>query len=169
MAAHQIYLSLGSNLGDRPANLRSALPALERAGVRILRSSALYETEPVDFLDQPWFLNCVLHAETNLPALELLRALRGIEASLGSHKLIPKGPRLLDLDILLYGQETISTPDLQVPHPSMLLRRFVLIPLAELAPALRHPSWDAPAAELLARCPDRSSVRLFSSPVPSDN
>ncbi len=168
MPTHQIYLSLGSNLGDRPANLRAALAALEQAGVRVLRVSGLYETEPVDFLDQPWFLNCVLHAETALPARALLRALRGIEAALGSHKLIPKGPRLLDLDILLYGLETIAEPDLQIPHPRMLQRRFVLIPLAELAPDLRHPSWDAPAAELLARCPDRSTVRLGPT-VLSDN
>ena len=168
MPTYQIYLSLGSNLGDRPANLRAALAALEKSGVRVLRVSSLYETEPVDYLEQPWFLNCVAEAQTDLPALELLRALRGIEAALGSHKLIPKGPRLLDLDILLYGLETIATPDLQVPHPRMLQRRFVLVPLAELAPALRHPSWAAPASELLARCEDRSAVRPGPTALPGN-
>lgn len=159
MAKQEIYLSLGTNVGDRAANLRAAIAALENSGVRVLRVSSLYETEPVDFLEQPWFLNCVVEAETELPAPELLRALRGIEAALGSRKLFPCGPRLIDLDILLYGQETIHEPELHVPHPRMLRRRFVLVPLAELAPGLRHPSWGATAADLLARCEDRSQVR----------
>lgn len=157
-----IYLSLGSNVGDREANLRSAIAALAEAGVRVIRQSSIYETEPVDYLDQPWFLNCVVQGETELEALALLHALHEIESKMGSKKLIAKGPRLIDLDILLYGQETIETPELQVPHPRMLLRRFVLVPLAEIAPDLRHPSWNATAAELLARSKDRSAVRRFA-------
>jgi 2-amino-4-hydroxy-6-hydroxymethyldihydropteridine diphosphokinase len=154
-----IYLSLGSNIGDRAANLARAIVLLGERGVRVLRVSAIYETEPVDFLDQAWFLNCVVEAATELPALELLRALRGIEAEMGSRKLVPRGPRKIDLDILLYGQETINEPELQVPHPRMHLRRFVLEPLAELAPGVAHPVLLQTAAELLAQVPDRSAVR----------
>jgi 2-amino-4-hydroxy-6-hydroxymethyldihydropteridine diphosphokinase len=154
-----IYLSLGSNVGDREANLRAAIAAIEGAGVRVTRVSSLYETEPVDFLEQPWFLNCVVEGETESKPLALLRALREIEVKMGSKKLIAKGPRLLDMDILLYGEETIDKPELQVPHPRMLNRRFVLGPLAEIAPELRHPSWNGTATDLLARTPDRSEVR----------
>jgi 2-amino-4-hydroxy-6-hydroxymethyldihydropteridine diphosphokinase len=155
----RVYLSLGSNLGEREANLRAAIAALAGVGVRVGRVSSIYETEPVDYLEQGWFLNCVVEAETELPALELLRALRGIEARMGSRKLIAKGPRLIDMDILLYRAETIDTAELQVPHPRMHLRRFVLVPLAEIAPGLRHPSWGGTVAELLAKTPDNSAVR----------
>jgi 2-amino-4-hydroxy-6-hydroxymethyldihydropteridine diphosphokinase len=154
-----IYLSLGSNVGDREANLRAAIAALADAGVCVRRVSSLYETEPVDFLEQPWFLNCVVQGETELPAVALLKELRRIEARMGSKKLVAKGPRRLDMDILLYGEETIDTPELQVPHPRMMQRRFVLVPLAEIAPELGHPSWSGTAVDLLARTPDRSAVR----------
>lgn len=154
-----IYLSLGSNLGDREANLRAAMAALSSAGVAIRQVSSFYETEPVDYLDQPWFLNCVVEAETSLEPHALLHALRAIESQLGSYKEFAKGPRKLDLDILLYGAEAIATDDLQVPHPRMLERRFVLTPLAELAPNLKHASWPETAAVLLARLSDSSLVR----------
>jgi 2-amino-4-hydroxy-6-hydroxymethyldihydropteridine diphosphokinase len=156
-----IYLSLGSNIGDREANLRAAIATLEEAGVRVLRMSSLYETEPVGFLEQPWFLNCVVEGETEFKPLALLRALREIEVKVGSKKLVAKGPRLLDMDILLYGEETIDTPGLQVPHPRMNRRRFVLEPLAEIAPDLQHPSWSGTVADLLARTPDRSAVKRY--------
>jgi 2-amino-4-hydroxy-6-hydroxymethyldihydropteridine diphosphokinase len=159
MPAQVVYLSLGSNVGDREANLRTAIAALAGAGVRARRVSSIYETEPVDYLEQPWFLNCVVEGETELPALELLRALREIEARMGSKKLIAKGPRLIDMDILLCGQETINTPELQVPHPRMHLRRFVLVPLSEIAPGLRHPQWSGTVEKLLAETSDRSQVR----------
>jgi 2-amino-4-hydroxy-6-hydroxymethyldihydropteridine diphosphokinase len=159
MPAQVVYLSLGSNVGDREANLRTAIAALAGAGVRLRRVSSIYEAEPVDYLEQAWFLNCVGEAETELPALELLRALREIEARMGSKKLIAKGPRLIDMDILLYGQETIDTPELQVPHPRMHLRRFVLVPLSEIAPALRHSQWSGTVEKLLAETSDRSQVR----------
>src|SRR5437764_8823863 len=92
---------------------------LADANLRRTGISSFYETEPVDLREQPWFLNCVVQAETELPPLDLLRVLRGIEATMGSKKLVPKGPRLIDLDILLYSGETIDTPELQVPHPRM--------------------------------------------------
>lgn len=153
-----VFLSLGSNVGDRQENLRAAIAALPAAGVDVKRVSSIYETEPVDLLEQPWFLNCVVQGETTVPAVDLLRALREIERRMGSKKLIARGPRLIDIDILLYGQQTIDAPELQVPHPRMHLRRFVLVPLVELAPDVKHPSWSAAAAQLLAASQDKSVV-----------
>ena len=159
-----VYFSLGSNLGDRAKNLRDAIAAMGNAGVSVVRVSSVYETEPVDYLDQPWFLNCAVEAEAELAALDLLHALRGIEAEMGSKKLIVKGPRLIDIDILLYGNEIIDTPELQVPHRRMHLRRFVLEPLAEVAPSVQHPVSHLSISELLARTPDKSAVRVAAGP-----
>ena len=153
------YLSLGSNVGDRETNLRAAIAALPRAGARVNQLSSIYETEPVDYIDQPWFLNCVVEAETELQPHALLQSLRAIEEQLGNKKEFAKGPRKLDLDILLYDSETIASHDLQIPHPRMLQRRFVLTPLAEIAPHLKHPSWPDTAAILLERLTDKSQVR----------
>jgi 2-amino-4-hydroxy-6-hydroxymethyldihydropteridine diphosphokinase len=153
-----VFLSLGSNVGDRPENLRAAIAALPATGVKVKRVSSIYKTEPVDLLDQPWFLNCVVQGETAVLAVDLLRALREIERRMGSKKLIARGPRLIDIDILLYGQQTIDDPELVVPHPRMHLRRFVLAPLAELAPGVKHPQWTATAAQLLAASEDQSVV-----------
>jgi len=154
-----VYIALGTNVGDRQANLREARRLLSEAGIRISKLSSIYETEPVDYLDQPWFLNAVLEAWTELPAAQLLSTLRQMESQMGSKKPFAKGPRLIDLDILLYGSETIDTTELQVPHPRMLQRNFVLAPLAEVAPTLRHPAWRAPISELFAQSSDKSIVR----------
>jgi len=156
------YLSLGSNLGDRAANLRAAISALPAANLNVRKVSSFYETEPVDYLDQPWFLNCVVEGETDSQPIDLLRALRAIESQLGSKKAFAKGPRLLDIDILLFGDQSLDTPELQIPHSRMLERKFVLAPLAEIAPQLRHPSWPATASDLLASCADPSVVRPTS-------
>lgn len=157
-----VFLSLGSNVGDREKNLRGAIAALPKLGVQIKNISSIYETEPVDFLEQPWFLNCVVEGETTVPPAALLRKLRELEARMGSKKLATRGPRLIDLDILVYGQHTIDSPELQVPHPRMHMRRFVLAPLAEIAPDLKHPSWGGTAAQLLAALKDRSAVKKIS-------
>lgn len=162
MAETTVYLSLGSNLGDREKNLRAAIAELPHAGAAVTRVSSFYETEPVDLREQPWFLNCVVEAGTHFDAVILLQSLREIESRMGSKKLVPKGPRLIDVDILLYGEETINTPELQVPHPRMLLRKFVLVPLAEIASSLKHPSWKGTASQLLKDLSDSSVVRKFA-------
>jgi 2-amino-4-hydroxy-6-hydroxymethyldihydropteridine diphosphokinase len=154
-----IYLSLGSNLGDRAANLERAMESLAEIGVRVLRRSSLYETEPVDLLEQPWFLNCVVEGETTLPPRELLEGLQSIERKLGSKKLVTRGPRIIDLDILFYGSVAIHEPGMEIPHPRLAVRRFVLVPLVELAPEFRHPVLCKAAAELLAATQDQSAVR----------
>jgi 2-amino-4-hydroxy-6-hydroxymethyldihydropteridine diphosphokinase len=165
VAETTVYLSLGSNIGDRENNLRKAIRALAEANVRVTRVSSFYETEPVDLREQPWFLNCVVRGETEIPALDLLSALRGIESHMGSEKLVPKGPRLIDIDILLYGDATVDRPELQVPHPRMLQRRFVLVPLAEIAPHLKHPSWAGTAKQIVSHLADSSAVHKFDASI----
>ena len=161
MVEKKVYMSLGSNVGDRAKNLRAAIGELPHAGVAVTRVSSFYETEPVDLREQPWFLNCAAEVETHFDAIMLLRALHEIETKMRSQKLVPKGPRLIDMDILLYGSETIDTPQLQVPHPRMHLRRFVLVPLAEIAPEIVHPTLRRTVKELLEETPDGSVVRRF--------
>ena len=161
MPEKTVYLSLGSNVGDREANLRAAIDELPHAGVAVIRVSSFYETEPVDLREQPWFLNCAVEVETHFDAIVLLRALREIEAKMGSRKLMAKGPRLIDMDILLCGAETINTKELQVPHPRMHLRRFVLVPLAEIAPEVVDPELKKTVKQLLEGTPDNSTVRRF--------
>jgi 2-amino-4-hydroxy-6-hydroxymethyldihydropteridine diphosphokinase len=133
------YLALGSNLGDRPGNLARAIEQLASTDLRVLRISSVWETEPRDLPDQPWFLNQVIEVETSLFPRQLLQRLHRVERSLGRVRAIPKGPRLIDIDILFFGRAVVASPDLKIPHPRMPDRRFVLEPLAELVPDLRHP------------------------------
>lgn len=142
MSGKKTFLSLGSNLGDREQNLESALKLLTQQGIEIVQQSSVYETEPQDFASQPWFLNLVVECRTKHFPMQLLALLLEIERRLGRERHareIPKGPRLIDIDILLYGRAVIETPRLTVPHPRLLSRRFVLEPLTEIGPQLRHP------------------------------
>jgi 2-amino-4-hydroxy-6-hydroxymethyldihydropteridine diphosphokinase len=148
-----VYLSLGSNLGDRERNLRDALDRLAEPRLRILRVSALYETEPQDVCNQPWFLNAVAEAETDFFPKQLLARIQKIEQQLGRKRGRPKGPRTIDIDILLYGQSVIESAELTVPHPRLAERRFVLEPLAELVPGLRHPLTRRTMREMLQALP----------------
>ena len=145
-----VYLALGSNLGDREARLREAVAKLEAAEIHILRRSPVYETEPQDVRDQGWFLNAVVEAETALFPMQLLARTQKIEREMGRQRAKIGGPRSIDLDILLYGNVVIQTPQLEVPHPRMTQRRFVLEPLAALAPDLRHPLTGKTVREMLA-------------------
>jgi 2-amino-4-hydroxy-6-hydroxymethyldihydropteridine diphosphokinase len=143
MSEKRVFLSLGTNLGDRRANLERAIKALPAEGVQVLRRSSIYETEPQDFAQQPWFLNMVVECRTRLYPFQLLAAVRRLERQLGRERgpnATPKGPRIIDIDILLYGRARIQTPHLEIPHPRMLDRRFVLEPLCEIDPELRYPN-----------------------------
>lgn len=154
-----VYLSLGSNIGDRQGNLRAALDRLSESGVRLLRVSPVYETEPVDFTAQRWFLNLVVEAETELFPLQLLGRTQRIERGLGRTRTVPKGPRTIDIDILLYANAIVATANLEIPHPRIAERRFVLVPLAGLAPNLRHPVTRRTMREMLDAVPEQA-VRL---------
>ena len=134
-----VYLGLGSNLGDREAMLQAALRALESPRLHVRRVSPIYETEPMDVPGQHWFLNLVAEAETDLFPLQLLQRTSKIETQLGRRRLAPKGPRNIDIDILLYGNAVVTTAALELPHTRFRGRRFVLAPLADLAPELRDP------------------------------
>ena len=154
------YLSLGSNLGDRAAHLRNAAGKLSELGT-VTKCSSLYETEPVEYTEQPEFLNCVIEIETGLPPEPLLAGILAIERGLGRNRAHqpPKGPRDIDIDILLFGDAVVQSPQLTIPHPAMHVRRFVLAPLAEIAPQVQHPVLKRTIAELLASLPPGQAVR----------
>ena len=157
------YLSLGSNLGDRKHQLDAAIAQLVQLG-SVISVSAFYETEPVEFTDQPWFLNCAVGLETSMEPEHLLKHLMCIERDLGRNraKEKKKGPRTIDIDILLFGDATVNFPALQIPHPAMHERRFVLEPLAEIAPEAQHPVLKKSVERLLADLPPGPEVRRMA-------
>jgi 2-amino-4-hydroxy-6-hydroxymethyldihydropteridine diphosphokinase len=157
----RVYLSLGSNIGDRAANLQSAIEELSRFG-KVAAVSSLYETEPVEFTKQPWFLNCAVSLDTEKTPAELLRALLEIERTMGRLRTQQKGPRKIDIDILLFGDSSVNTATLTIPHPAMHERRFVLEPLAEIAPNARHPLLNKTVRELRDSLPPGQAVRRVS-------
>jgi 2-amino-4-hydroxy-6-hydroxymethyldihydropteridine diphosphokinase len=162
--ALRAYVGMGSNLGDRAGNLLLALRGMTGAGLCVARLSSVYETEPAGvFEEQPAFLNMVAELSAPLPEPEeLLRLLLDIERSLGRSRPRPLAPRTIDLDLLLYGNESSATETLTLPHPRLHQRRFVLAPLAELIPDSPHPTLDTTFARLLAATPDRPYARLWT-------
>lgn len=164
-----VYISFGSNLGDREGNINRALKLIEEnSKIEILKVSLLYETEPVGYKDQPWFLNGALKIETNLSPEELLVTLQGIEERLGRRRNFKDGPRTIDLDILLFNGQLIDTPKLKIPHPKMHLRNFVLVPLSEIAEGVIHPGLNKTIKELLLESPDKSRVKIWEGSQPQD-
>lgn len=156
-----VFLGLGSNLGDREAAIVGALARLAGRGVSVRARSSTWLTEPVGGPPQGFFLNAAAGVETGLAPLELLAAALEVEREMGRVRRERNGPRTIDVDLLLYGDRRVDEPGLTLPHPRLHERRFVLAPLAEIAPTLVHPVLGLTIAELLERCPDRSSVRLY--------
>ena len=154
------YVGMGSNLGDRAAYLLLAVRGMLDAGLDVIRLSSIYETAPVDNVDQPAFLNMVaeLRGSTLPSAQQLLARLLRIEYALGRTRDILNGPRTIDLDLLIFKDERVNTEFLTLPHPRLHLRRFVLVPLNELVPNLNHPGLGKPVHELLETTPDKSEV-----------
>ncbi|MEO5936061.1 MAG: 2-amino-4-hydroxy-6-hydroxymethyldihydropteridine diphosphokinase [Terriglobales bacterium] len=148
-----VYLSLGSNVGDRDANLRAAIAGLGHVGV-VRKISSFYETEPMEFQAQDWFINCVVELETDHSPRELMASILAIEKKMGRHRNQPKGPRNIDIDVVFYQDMIVAERDLKIPHPAMHRRRFVLAPLAEIAPDAIHPVFMRSASDLLAALGD---------------
>lgn len=155
------YLSLGSNVGDREAQLKGAVSRLAAAG-RVVAVSSIYETEPVEFTDQPWFLNCAVALETSYTPRQLISAILQIEKDMGRRRVQDKGPRSIDIDILLFADEIVNSEGLTIPHPSIAARRFVLEPMAEIAPEARHPVLNKTVLQLRDALPAGQVVRRIS-------
>lgn len=161
----QVYVGLGSNVGDRERTLEHALRALGERGLEVSARSSLYLTEPMDAPPQEWFLNAVAGGRTALAPEDLLEACLDVEREMGRVRLVHRGPRTIDLDLLLYGSVVLRSPGLSVPHPRLPERRFVLVPLDEIAPDVVHPVLGLSVHELLERCPDTSRVLPYQAAV----
>ena len=158
------YLSLGSNLGDRESHLREAIRRLQSLGT-VQTVSSLYETEPVEYRDQPWFLNCAVALETSSTPVPLMQQLLEIERAMGRLRVRKQGPRIIDIDILLFGGEVVDTPEVTIPHPAMQQRRFVLVALAEIARRTTHPVLRKTIQQLLDELPKGQIVKKFEGPL----
>ncbi len=155
------YLSLGSNVGNREAFLRETIAGLETIG-RLVAVSSFYETEPMEVSEQAWFVNCAVALETTEEPEKLMAAVLTLERQMGRKRIQPKGPRTIDIDILLWGGTVLDSPGLTIPHPAMQHRRFVLEPLAEIAPEACHPVLRKTIMELLNALPPGQAVRRIA-------
>ena len=156
-----VYLSLGSNVGDRPENLKVALEKLGQLG-KVVAVSSFYETEPVETSPQPWFLYCAVKLDTEKMPRQLIAAILAMEQEMGRQRRQPKAPRTIDIDILLFGSSIVELPSLTVPHSRMHERRFVLEPLAEIAPDARHPVFKRTMRELRDALPAGQLVKKLA-------
>lgn len=163
-AASVAYIGLGANRGDRIDSLRQAIQKLQGKNILITKVSSLYETEPMEFKEQAFFLNAVIEIETLLSPRSLLECCQSIERELGKKTVIPKGPRTIDLDLLFYGQLIVDEPELTIPHPAAATRPFVLIPLVEVAPGFIHPRLHQTGRALLDRLKSQPAVEKRSGP-----
>lgn len=159
-----VYLSLGSNLGDRAANLQQAIEKLSDLGI-VTAVSSFYDTEPVEMTNQPWFLNCAVRLDTEKMPRQLIAGILALEQSMGRQRKQQKGPRIIDIDVLLFGSSIVELPNLTIPHPRMHQRRFVLEPLAEIASDARHPVFKRTIRDLRDMLPPGQTVKKL--PLPS--
>jgi len=159
------FLIFGSNLGDREKNLTDALSLLEKEGVEVISVSSLYETQPVDLPSQPWFYNQVVEVKSNVNPKLLLELIKKIEKKMGREYHVNKGPRVIDMDILLAEDTVVQTKELIIPHPRMEERNFVLVPFAEISPDTVHPMLDERIGDLLRKSNDSSLVKKISTPI----
>jgi 2-amino-4-hydroxy-6-hydroxymethyldihydropteridine diphosphokinase len=157
-----VYLSLGSNMGDPANNLNTAIAGLRDLG-EVAAVSSFYETEPVELTAQPWFLNCAIKLDTEKMPKQLMSGILDLEKEMGRRRQQNKGPRIIDIDILLFGNSIIETKGLTIPHPAMHQRRFVLEPLAEIAPEVRHPVFKRTVRELRDALPPGQVARRIST------
>ncbi len=160
MVKQEIYIGLGSNLGNRLENIRKAIELMKEQGIEIVKESSIYETEPMGYEEQGWFLNSVVKGKTELSPRRVWKRLEKIEKLMGREREIKWGPRIIDLDILFYGDKILNGKELQIPHSELHKRRFVLVPLEEIAPELVHPVLNKSIRELLGELKDNSEVRL---------
>jgi 2-amino-4-hydroxy-6-hydroxymethyldihydropteridine diphosphokinase len=156
----RVYLALGSNLGDRRANIETALEKLAESGVKVQRVSSLYRTEPIGYTAQPWFVNCAAEVMTDLMPVQLVRRCQAIQREMGRRPGARNGPRLIDIDILLYESVVMRSPEVTIPHPRMAERRFVLVPLGEIAADAEHPVTRQTVREMLGSAPPAAVVKL---------
>lgn len=156
------FIGIGTNLGDRKKHIAEALERLERrTDIKVIKSSSLYVTEPIGYVGQDWFLNCVVEVMTSMPPRELLSHCLSIEEQMGRTRTMQWGPRIIDLDILLYDDTVIEDDELTVPHPNMDKRRFVLVPIVEIAPDVIHPKLNKTVTDLLKNLKDAHKVDLY--------
>jgi 2-amino-4-hydroxy-6-hydroxymethyldihydropteridine diphosphokinase len=160
-----VYLGLGSNIGDSRQMLQAAIDRLNSPDLRLKRVSSVYKTEPQERRNQQWFLNAAVEAETDLFPRQLLARIAKVEQQLGRRRMLANGPRTIDIDILFYGSFTVETPELTIPHPRMAERRFVLAPMAELAPELRDPVTRRTMRDLLAATAGQAVRKIEFRPI----